>query len=140
MAASSEEEMFVNKDKKECVMCIFPTKTLNVRSFSVKTWTRFLEYVKKWKGLHGPQAEIAKNFDLSCDSTEIPPRVGFHQTCYARFTDYQKIERIQKKLEKNTDNVFEGKFKLLIIFIFIDTYLERDNFSYTPSIHLGKYV
>ena len=77
MAASSKVND-VNKQEKKCFMCMFPSKMCKVRSFSEKTWTRFLDYVSKLKFLDGPQAKIAKNFDIGCASSGIPPHGGFH--------------------------------------------------------------
>lgn len=94
-------------------MCMFPSKTCKVKSFSEKTWTRFLECVSKWKFLDGPQAKIAKNFDVTGVSSGIPRRGGFHQICYARFTDSQRFEWAKKNLEKHHDDAefFEGVYK-----------------------------
>ena len=74
--------------------------------FSDKTWTRFRDYVAKWTGLEGPQAEIARDFaaknwavrGTGSSPAPIPQHGGYHQTCYA-----QRIERTTKSMRKKAD-------------------------------------
>uniref|UniRef100_UPI00358FE14D uncharacterized protein n=1 Tax=Myxine glutinosa TaxID=7769 RepID=UPI00358FE14D len=120
MAASSDEDMLSSSDEntqeKECFMCIFPSKKCKIVQFSDKTWSRFLEYVNKWKSLDGPQAKIARDYvaqhsaGFSADSNTalspaIPLHGGFHHQCYARFTDSQRVERVMKSMKKKADDL-----------------------------------
>lgn len=40
-----------------------PSKMFIISLFSDMTWAYFLDYVKKWKNLDGPQANIVRQFD-----------------------------------------------------------------------------
>ena len=111
-------------------MCIFPVKKSPVIPFNDKTWPRFLEYVNKWKDLEGDQSEIARNYiadntaefgcyhvDLTVCGIPIPVCAGFHQICYSRFTDKQRVERVNNSMQKKVQLAVAasiGKFIIIL--------------------------
>ena len=100
-------------------MCIYPAKNPKILPFSKKSWNSFLKYVPQWKSLDGVQAEIAKRFidkhpecaefnsHDSSNTLPIPWNGGFHQTCYSRFTDSQRVQRVIKNVQKKSET---GRF------------------------------
>ena len=68
--------------------------------------------VQKWKSLEGEQAKNANKFiskqASDSDITTTMPNVtalpfphhgGFHQSCYAGFTDSQRLDRVTKSIK-----------------------------------------
>ena len=127
MAASTGSVTEGEKTTLTCHMCIFPGRksSPSVLPFNDKTWPRFLQYVAKWRDLEGEQADIARDYIsknavtdstpatgsdshrhsdtteslLDCDKP-IPICAGFHQTCYSRFTDKQRADRVIARMKK----------------------------------------
>ena len=88
----------------------------------------------KWRNLEGEQAEIATDYlsqtqshavtdtetdshthsdtaessRLDCDMP-IPVCAGFHQTCYSRFTDKQRADRVIARMKKRQQFAVCGK-------------------------------
>jgi hypothetical protein len=100
--------------------------------FNDKTWPRFLEYVTKWKDLEGDQSEIARNYiadktaEFGCYDVEltmceipIPVCAGFHQICYSRFTDKQRVDRVNISMQKKVQLAASSSGKFIIIILLI---------------------
>ena len=115
MAASGEEnvsseESDDNIQEKACMMCVNPPGNPKIVPFSARTWNTFLKYVPKWKSLDGDQAEVANKFidkhaEFNIDNVvdanaiiPIPLHGGYHQMCYTRFTDSQRVIKSMQKL------------------------------------------
>ena len=116
MAASGEEnvsseESDDNIQEKVCMMCVNPPANPKIVPFSARTWNTFLKYVPKWKSLDGDQAEVANKFIdkhaefnidnvVDANAIPIPLHGGYHQMCYTRFTDSQRVGRVIKSMQK----------------------------------------
>lgn len=127
MAACGEEDVSSdesddNTQEKVCIMCINPPKSPKIVPFSARTWNTFLKYVPKWKSLDGDQAEIASKFIdkhaefnidniVDANAIPIPLHGGYHQMCYTRFTDSQRVGRVIKNMQKLAS---KGRFKLCL--------------------------
>ncbi|KAJ8049553.1 hypothetical protein HOLleu_02339 [Holothuria leucospilota] len=109
MATSTDETSGDKEAQKLCFMCISPSSKAKIVPFSSKTWSKFLQFVEKWKSLLGEQAQIAKEFiakqasDSDITTLTLPQHGGFYQACYSRFTDSQRVDRVTKRLKKTPE-------------------------------------
>ena len=121
MAASSISDDHECWSEKRRYMCIYPAKRSSLIPFTDRTWPRYLQFVLSWQNLEGDQAEIARNFvknhadefdefgehgnsTVTILAIAIPQDAAFHQVCYSRFTDKQRVSRVQSSMKKREEN------------------------------------
>ncbi|PIK38209.1 hypothetical protein BSL78_24948 [Apostichopus japonicus] len=107
VATTSKSVPTGDESALKCYMCISSQTNEQVRKFNISTWSRFLDFVLKWQSLSGEQHQIATNFvTKSCDDIPLPNLPlphdgGYHNVCYSRFTDKQRVERCINRLKRN---------------------------------------
>ncbi|XP_014665128.1 PREDICTED: uncharacterized protein LOC106807336 [Priapulus caudatus] len=84
MASSTDEVCTPVDGGKLCFMCIFPANKSTVVPFSDKTWSRFSQFVNKWKDLEGDQTEIARRMERVANNMKKREQLGASSAIYKR--------------------------------------------------------
>ena len=113
MAASEDDDGHEKLSPYSCILHCDPGAKGKITTFSEKSWSRCLEFANKWKTLEGRQSDIATDFlAKQSDSDQWqraaglasvggpPQHTGYHRSCYARFTDKNKFEKVKAVQEK----------------------------------------
>ena len=87
--------------------------------FTDISWDKFIQSVFLWKDLACRESVVAEEavqrFNLnSQESTAIPDNGGYHRDCYCHFTNKTKIQRAQKRREKEAllqENATKGWYQ-----------------------------
>ena len=113
MADSEDDDRYENLPPYSCILHCDPGAKGNITTFSEQSWSRFLEFVNKWRTLDGRQSDIARDFLVKHSDSDQwqraaglasvggpPQHTGYHRSCYSRFTDRNKFEKVKAVQEK----------------------------------------